>query len=193
VNNIGKINTSDWGEFKLGKLTNHKTKEMTGTGLFNIISSVPYNNKDIEEVDENGLNYVTRSKFNNGIKCKVAKKDEYNINPAGTISFGAENADFFYQTEPYITGNNMHYIDTRHLSERTCLYIKTILQSTFTADYSFSDGMIPRRIYNKNIKLPVDADGNPDWQYMEDYMCSIETKVKDILPALCSAIQYQDK
>lgn len=79
------IDTRSWKNYMLGN-------------LFELVNSKAYHNKYVVEVkDENGLLYVTRSKFNNGIKCKVEKKSEYIINPAGTISFGAENADFFYQ------------------------------------------------------------------------------------------------
>ena len=186
-----KIDTSSWGEFRLGKLLDLKTKDTKGTGLFNIVNSVAYHGKDIEETDENtpdGLNYVTRSKFNNGIKCKVVKKDLYTINPAGTISFGAENADFFYQTEEYITGNKMYYIDTSALSKYSCAFLKSVLEATFTANYSFSDGMIPARIYDEVIKLPIDINGESDWVYMEDYMRNLETTVSNSLTKLQSAL-----
>ncbi len=189
-----KIDVSGWGEFRLGKLLNLKTGETKGTGIFNIVNSVAYHGKDIEETDKNTtacLNYVTRSKFNNGIKCKVSKKDSYAINPAGTISFGAENADFFYQTEEYITGNKMYYIDTSVLSKYSCAFIKSILEATFTANYSFSDGMIPARIYDESIKLPIDSQCNPDWQYMEDYMRNIEARVGDSLSKLISISSIQ--
>lgn len=177
-----KIDISEWKDFKLGYLIDDKTGEKTGTGLFAIINSTAYHGKDIEETDfENpdGLNYVTRSKFNNGLKCKVLHKDTYTINPSGTISFGAENADFFYQDTPYITGNKMYYIDTSSLSEFACKFLKSVLEATFTANYSFSDGMIPKRIYDENIKLPMDNVGNPDWNYMEKYMKNIEVRVCD--------------
>lgn len=110
--------------------------------------------------------------------------DKFKVNPAGTISFGAENADFFYQTEPYITGNKMYYIDTAALSERACRFLKSILEATFTANYSFSDGMIPARIYDECIKLPTAPDGAPDWAYMESYMANLETKVAESLTLL---------
>lgn len=76
------IDVSEWKEFLVGD-------------LFQIINSKPYHNKDIEITHDKGINYVTRSKFNNGIQCKAIKKSEYIINPPNTISFGAENADFF--------------------------------------------------------------------------------------------------
>lgn len=182
-----KIDISNWGDFHLGKILK-KNGSSEGIGLFDILNSVPYHNKDVEEVDginnENILNYVTRSKFNNGIKCKVIKKEEYVINPSGTISFGAENANFFYQEYEYITGNKMYYIDTRHLSKNCALFLKTILEATFTNNFSYSDAMIPARIYNEIIKLPIDKNGNPDWDYMEKYISDVNDKVKRNLDIL---------
>lgn len=193
---MGMIDTTDWGTFKLGKLLDLKSGKTTGTGLFNIVNSVAYHGKDITETydgDPNGINYVTRSKFNNGVKCQVVDTGLYTVNPAGTISFGAENADFFYQTQPYITGNKMYYIDTSNISDYACAFVKSVLEKTFTDNFSFTDGMIPARIYDEDIKLPVDANGNPDWQYMEDYMKSIEVSVCNSLSKLASAKDTEKK
>ena len=189
---MGKIDTSGWKEFKLGYIMVGNKKQ--GHGFFEIVNSVAYHGKDVTETDsDDGINYITRSKFNNGLKAKVVRLDKFKVNPAGTISFGAENADFFYQTEPYITGNKMYYIDTTALSERACRFLKSILEATFTANYSFSDGMIPARIYDECIKLPTTPNGDPDWDYMESYMKSIEASVSDSLTRLQSAKDSEKK
>lgn len=159
-----KINVTNWKNYKIAD-------------LFKIYNSKAYHMKDIMETKEGGLAYITRSKFNNGLKCYVERKDNYKINPANTISFGAENADFFYQDKEYITGNKMYYIDTSFLSKNSCLYLKTILQKTFTDNYSFSDGMIPAKIKDCYIKLPANSNGNPDWNYMDDYIETLYSKV----------------
>lgn len=172
--NKNKVDTTNWREFILEE-------------LFDIKNSKAYHKKDVVELDSNSkedkINYVTRSKFNNGIKCQVKKTKDLVINPKNTISFGAENADFFFQENEYITGNKMYYIDTSKLSKETCFFIKTILQKTFTENYSFSDGMIPERIRDKKIKLPAIYNlklkkYEPDWKYMEEYMKFIEEKAK---------------
>lgn len=189
---MGKIDTSGWKEFKLGYIMVGNKKQ--GHGLFEIVNSVAYHGKDVTETDsDDGINYITRSKFNNGLKARVVRLDKFKVNPAGTISFGAENADFFYQTEPYITGNKMYYIDTTALSERACRFLKSILEATFTANYSFSDGMIPARIYDECIKLPAAPDGAPDWAYMESYMANLEAKVAESLALLQTAKDAEKK
>ena len=178
---MGKIDTSEWKEFKLGYIIVGNKKQ--GHGLFEIVNSVAYHGKDVTETDsDDGINYITRSKFNNGLKARVVRLDKFKVNPAGTISFGAENADFFYQTEPYITGNKMYYIDTTALSERACRFLKSIMEATFTANYSFSDGMIP-----------ATTNGAPDWAYMESYIANLEAKVAESLTLLQAAKDAEKK
>ena len=53
-----------------------------------------------------------------------------------------------------------------------------MLQKTFNERYSFSDGMIPSQIYDKEIQLPIDESGNPDWDYMSKFMKKIEKIAK---------------
>ena len=170
------IDTRSWKNYKLGN-------------LFELVNSKAYHNKYVVEVkDENGLLYVTRSKFNNGIKCKVEKKSEYIINPAGTISFGAENADFFYQKKEYITGNKMYYINTCNISELAALFLKSVLEATFTKKFSFSNGMVPNRIRNEIISLPAMPDGQPDWEYMENYMKKVMKKSEQAISTLRTVV-----
>ncbi|MCR5787291.1 MAG: restriction endonuclease subunit S [Acholeplasmatales bacterium] len=174
---MSKIDISKWGKFKVGKI--FKGDKWIGDGLFRIVNSAPYHEKDVTETKDEGINYVVRSKYNNGVKYKVEKNSDFKINPAKTISFGAENCDFFYQTEEYITGNKMYYIDTSEIDEYACLFFINVLQKTFNERYSFSDGMIPSQIYNKEIQLPVDDTGNPDWEYMSSFMKKIEKVAKE--------------
>lgn len=65
---MGKIDTSEWKEFKLGYIMVGNKKQ--GHGLFEIVNSVAYHGKDVTETDsDDGINYITRSKFNNGLKA----------------------------------------------------------------------------------------------------------------------------
>lgn len=158
------IDTSSWKEFRVGD-------------LFELVNSKPYHTRQLEECDsKEGIRYITRTMFNNGLKCYVKPKSEFYVNPKGTISFGAENADFFYQNEPYITGNKMYYIDTQEIPEKAALFLKSILQATFAWRFSFSEGMVPARIKDEIIKLPITSTGEPDWKYMEEYMGEIMEK-----------------
>ena len=142
-----------------------------------IIKPIVYHTKNVC-IDNNGINYVVRSKFNNGIKYKVKKMQ--NINPAGVISFGAENATFFYQEDIWISGRDIYYIDTSNLSKLSSLFLVSVLQ-TITKKYSYNFGMFPELVKEEIIKLPVDKNNKPNWQYMENYMKNIISTMQNNL------------
>ena len=52
------------------------------------------------------------------------------------------------------------------------LFLATILN---LEDYRYSYGRarILGKLKDEIIKLPVDKEGNPDWQFMEDYIKSL--------------------
>lgn len=89
--------------------------------------------------------------------------------PAGVISWGAENATFFYQPEPFLSGRDIYYIDTREFNPLVCMFLASCLQ-TVVHKYPYNFGLFPDLLKEEKIKLPVIADGTPDWIYMGEYM-----------------------
>ena len=157
-------------------------KNFTISDIFPIIKKpYVYHTKHVIE-DENGIPYVVRSKFNNGIKYYV-RKPNGSINPARVISFGAENATFFYQKEEWISGRDIYYIDTQHLTEYACLFITACLQP-IASKYSYNFGLFPELLKKEKIKLPITSNGNPDYEYMENYMFNILNKAQNSLNSL---------
>lgn len=147
----------------------------------NIVKPTVYHTREVKEAST-GIPYVVRSKFKNGIKYNVERPVE-NVNPAKVISFGAENATFFYQKSEWISGRDMYYIDTRDISEYACLFITSCLQP-IAEKYSYNYGMFPDLLKEENIKLPADENGNPDYVYMENYMKAVEQRSHYLLSLL---------
>ncbi len=164
-----KIDISKWVEFKIGN-------------IFEIVSPKVYHTREVKE-NSNGIPYVVRSKFNNGIKYMVEKDERFIVNPKGVISFGAENASFFYQENEYISGRDMYYIDTRNLSRNTALFIIACLEK-LTLKYSYNFGLFPKLLKEEKIKLPIKSNGEPDYEYMDKYMTELLNKAKNKLSCL---------
>lgn len=150
-----------------------------------IVKPTVYHTREVRE-NPNGIPYVVRSKFNNGIKYNV-ERPVGNVNPAKVISFGAENATFFYQKEEWVSGRDMYYIDTRSIDEYACLFITSCLQP-IAEKYSYNYGMFPNLLKEEIIKLPSDANGAPDYVYMEKYMRVIESGAYNVIRCL-TAVQ----
>ena len=68
------------------------------------------------------------------------------------------------------------------------LFLKSILETTFTKKFSFSNGMVPNRIRNEIISLPAMPDGQPDWAYMESYMKKIMEESERAISALRAVV-----
>lgn len=165
---LTNINTVYWKEFRVGD-------------LFPIIKKPKvYHTREVVE-DSSGIPYIVRSKFNNGIKYRI-KPDGLVCSPKGIISFGAENAAFFYQREEWCGGRDIYYIDTRNIQPYACMFLASCL-NRITEKYTYSFGLFPDLLKREKIKLPAKGD-EPDWHYMEMYMRGVEAIVKNKLSLL---------
>lgn len=164
------VDVSGWHEFVIEE-------------LFSTIVKPPVlHTRQVVESDE-GLPYVVRTKFDNGIKCRVQPVDGVEPSPAGVITWGAENATFFYQAEPFLSGRDIYFIDTREYSPMACIFLTSCLQ-TITHKYPYNFGLFPDLLKKERIKLPVNASGEPDWAYMDEYMRMVTKSVESDLSVL---------
>ncbi len=150
------VNLQKWQQFKVEDI------------FPRIIKPEVYHTRQLIQ-DVHGIPYVVRSKFNNGIKYRV-KKPIGKINPANVISFGAENATFFYQQEEWVSGRDMYYIDVGDLSFYSCCFLTSVFQ-VLAAKYSYNNGLFPDKLKKEKIMLPVNEEtGKIDFVYMEEFM-----------------------
>ena len=166
------IDTSGWKEFVVGEL------------FPSMVKSHVFHARQVVETDE-GIPYVVRTKFNNGIKCRVQPVSDVSPSPAGVITWGAENATFFYQTEEFLSGRDIYYVDTRAYKANACVFLAACLQ-TVAHKYPYNYGLFPDLLKEERIKLPVDASGEPDWSYMNKYMQTIMEGAKSDLSTMQS-------
>ncbi len=155
-----RIDTSSWKDFRIGSIFER------------IIKPPVVHSREVSPSDD-GIPYVVRSKFNNGVKCLVVRESHMRPSPGGTISFGAENATFFYQPTEFVSGRDIYYIDTTHLSEHTCLFLVSCFRRV-AEKYSYNFGLFPELLKEESIKLPICNDGSPDWKRMEKYIESVD-------------------
>lgn len=170
IKEYGSISTMSKQEHNIEKWKGFKVGEI----FPNIIKPNVYHTRDVVE-DADGIPYVVRSKYNNGIKYRVKLTEKIEPSPSGVISFGAENATFFYQNEKWCSGRDIYYIDTQNLSKYTCFFLVSCL-AFVTSKYSYNYGLFPELLKEEHIKLP-EKDGVPDYEYMHQYMLSLEKSV----------------
>ena len=148
------LNVSDWKEFRVGN-------------LFSIdrgSESAPNQNEDgwcplINETDDN--NGFTRF----AEPTKVFKGNVITV----SINFG-ENV--FYQPDDFCASVNIAILRNEKLNKYNGLFISQIFRFE-NKRYGYGYKTSNDRIKNTILKLPADSDGNPDWQFMEDYIKSL--------------------
>ena len=150
-----KLDIVSWKEFKINKLFKvYKSK--------NIVS---------DQLSNGQTPYVTRTSLNNGISSYVYK-DNFKLNNKNSIIIGGESAKAFFQDRDYLTGNNITILSNDNLNKWIGLFIITVLNQE-TVKYCYGRAWNKTKIENSIIKLPVDINGEPDWQYMEEYIKSL--------------------
>ena len=155
VNKMTQIDTSNWGKFKVGELFDCETTK--GIASKN-------------DLVEGNIPYVTRSAENNGKSGYCGNADR--IVKGNCITIGAEGFTAFYQENDFVAGNKVYALRHRNLNNVNALYICTVLNK-LSCLYSFNNARILDKIKQEVISLPIDNNGEPDWQFMEDYMKEI--------------------
>lgn len=159
VKNMSKLtlNSVEWREFRI-------------KDVFEVANSKPYH-KDKLILCNNGIEYVTRTSQNNGVEDIVSLESNYILNEANSISLGAENADFFYHENKYLTGNKMYCIKNQYINKFNGLFLVNIFRNSIKgAGFGYGKGLTGTRFKTRYILLPIDDNGKPNWQFMENYI-----------------------
>ena len=154
------LNVQDWGEFCLGK-------------LFNISKAYAYNQETFEPIEDmtvNKIGCITRTANNNGLDYYGELTSDLKIETGNALTIGGEGVVCFYQPEQFVCGTNMTVLRHKDLNKYNGLFISRVIdyysKDRFSYGRAFNKGQVEKSI----IKLPVDVNGNPDWQFMEQYI-----------------------
>lgn len=151
-----KIDTSTWGWFQIGKLFD---KFETGKGHDTLLG------------DGDTCLYLGAKKSDNGV-MRTCATDESMLQEGNCIVFicnGAGSVGYAnYMDKPFIATTDLVLGYADWLNEKTGLFVATVLcKERFK--YSFGRKW-KTHLRDTEIKLPVTANGEPDWQWMESYV-----------------------
>lgn len=135
--------------------------------------------------DENGINYVGRTRENNGITARVCTSDSLidlinEGNCVTTVMVGNSTCSTFFQHSDFFASQNILVLRSKHLNQHNALFIANIIH---LEKYRFSYGRtLTKSFFNNHmIKLPSNKD-DPDWQFMEDHIKNIRSDFKEPCP-----------
>lgn len=187
---MGKIDTSEWKEFRIKDLfeTQKKgNKLQVPTG-----ASVP-----VQDLLEDGATpRITVTGSNNGIfgfydYCGKNIADYRVFNNFVSVSF---LGTVFYQEGDATLDMKVHCLKPKGitLNKYTGRFLVGAIRASLR-ESTYSDQISSSILPEMSIKLPATPDGAPDWAYMESYMANLETKVAESLTMLQAAKDAEKK
>lgn len=176
------IDVSGWGEFRFGDLFDKLTLKCR---------KVDFNKAtDCSEVqtEEFSLPLTNAKHFNNGIQF-YGRPDEWDSAEMtiDIVSNGAIATGDVY-AQPQRTGVlwDSYLVKCKYdiASELVLQYMACVIQRCIKQYFSWDDKCTWDKVKGQFIKLPVTTAGEPNWQYMEDYMKQIMEESEQIISDL---------
>lgn len=145
----------EWAWFSVGSIFNCKTTKHAIQ----------------QEMISGNTNFVTRSALNNGVSDYI-DSEGLSVYDGNCITIGAEGITAFYQPDEFVAGVKVYTLTHQEMNKYNAMFIITLLNLE-KYRYNYGNARILDKIKKEKIKLPITPNGDPDFQFMEDYIKSL--------------------
>ncbi len=186
------VDTSRWGEFKLGDMF-----EFMGS------KQVKSQHNLIESDKENGIPFVVQSNQNNMVKCYVTKEslidNNENIYKGNVLVLGVVTPVTSYQKEDFGASQSI-ILKSDKLNPLRGQFLASVIRSVIESKYNYTNIPGIQKYKQDVIPLPLKPSADPsnytqddiDWTYMDCFMQAIEEKAHERLVELNSYMNEDD-
>lgn len=158
------LNEKEWGVFEIGKL----------------FKLYPGKSKGLNHLKKTnlGVNYLGATNSNNGVLSYVDfEGNEKMVQQGNCIAFirnGEGSMGFsIYKAENFIATSDISVGYSKFLNREIGLFITTIADKV-RGKYNFGYKRSDTRLKKEKLQLPIDKDGQPDFDYMVNYIKRLE-------------------
>lgn len=148
------METKNWKWFKYSEIFDvQKGKRLTKADM--TIGEIPY----IGAIDSN-----------NGVSAHISNNEHLHSANTISVSYNGSIAEAYYQTEPFWATDDVNVLYPKFdLNTNIALFLTTIINRE---KYRFNYGRKwdKELMKSSKIKLPIDNNGKPDWQWIENYV-----------------------
>lgn len=167
-----KVNTREWGEFRVGELFEVKISKSVDKG-------------GLEFAEDGEYNFIGRTPLNNGIQGRLNKL-KFEANQEGTYSIAQIGMHVCqYRERKWYASQNIFVLTPfAEKSHKANKFIATVITRYLDCAYgedTYATYPTAKTLPHLKIKLPVDKTGQPDWAYMEEYMRKVDETAKNVL------------
>ena len=151
-----QLSDREWAEFKIGELLTLKVAKSNDKGKLEV-GTVPF---------------VGRSNDNNGLQGFY---DAPNVTRGKCITLGMVGTfRAFWQENDFAASQNILTLRAPWLNRNTALFICNIIEIAIKGRYSYGNSIKAGTFWDTILNLPVDDNGQPDYDFMEQYIAERE-------------------
>lgn len=168
INKKYEINTQDWEPFILKDIfTINRGKTLTSDDKEYYIGNIPC---------------VNGTSTNNGVLCYLSEdieKKGFKKQPVPSLSLCRVGTSglTFVQNKPYYIADNAFCLKLKEQKNIYVYLFLSVLLNKECVKYCYGRTISSEKYMQTHIKLPVAPSGEPDWQFMEDYIKSLPYSV----------------
>src|SRR5699024_7381535 len=155
------MNEVEWGLFEV-------------EDVFEIVTGALLKASDLEK----GLiPRITETSINNGISTITREMTHKNFRKFENFISVSFLGDVFYQPNEVSLDMKIHglKLKDRVLTEPLSLYLIPLIKK-FSRKYAYGNQLSTSVLARQKLSLPIKTDGTPDWEYMENYIESLEAE-----------------
>lgn len=120
--------------------------------------------------------YVSSTANNNGVDNFISNTEGVRIfQDCLTLANSGSVGTAFYQPFSFVASDHVTQLQRTDANKYIYLYLASVI-GRLSEKYSFNREINDKRILREQIILPATPDNQPDWEYMETYMRSLESQ-----------------
>jgi len=123
---------------------------------------------------EGDIPYISSTATNNGVDNFISNEEKVRkFDNCLTLANSGSVGSCFYQQYEFVASDHVTALQNKDFSKGVYLFLSSVIKR-LEEKYSFNREINDARISRETVILPVDTTGNPNWQYMEDYVKRLE-------------------
>ena len=172
---LNNLKSSNLGGGSLSNLNYDKWKEFNLLDLFpNIQRGKRLIRNDFIDGD---VPYIFSSSLSNGVDSFIGNdSDVRTFNNCLTLANSGSVGSTFYHPYNFVASDHVTHLKNEEFNKYVYIFIAT-LTKRLSEKYNFNREINDKRLKRETIILPVDDEGKPDYDFMEQYMINIEIEL----------------
>lgn len=154
-----------------------KFKDYKIWNIFQVVNTHSISKSQVEKLPEGNTPYLTAAEGNNAVFSYINCPEEW-IDEGNCAFIGGKTMVVTYQEKDFCSNDShnlaLYFKQDKYRTPLIQQYFVGAIRKALSQKYSWGDSISKTKIKKDTISLPVNNQGNIDFQYMESYIKAIQ-------------------